>query len=57
MGEHTFLDKRLAYENSMRVPMLIRYPKLIKENRHGRRTVFKYRYRTNNFSVGWNRNS
>ena len=31
MGEHTFLDKRLAYENSMRVPMLIRYPKLIKE--------------------------
>ena len=32
MGEHTFLDKRLAYENSMRVPMLIRYPKLIKEN-------------------------
>ena len=32
MGEHTFLDKRLAYENSMRVPMLIRYPKMIKEN-------------------------
>lgn len=32
MGEHTFLDKRLAYENSMRVPMLIRYPKLIKQN-------------------------
>ena len=31
MGEHTFLDKRLAYENSMRVPMLIRYPKLIKK--------------------------
>ena len=32
MGEHTFLDKRLAYENSMRVPMLIRYPKIIKQN-------------------------
>ena len=32
MGEHTFLDKRLAYENSMRVPMLIRYPKMIKEH-------------------------
>ena len=32
MGEHTYLDKRLAYENSMRVPMFIRYPKLIKEN-------------------------
>jgi len=32
MGEHTFLDKRLAYENSMPVPMLIRYPKLIKKN-------------------------
>ena len=32
MGEHTYLDKRLAYENSMRVPMLIRYPTLIKKN-------------------------
>ena len=32
MGEHTFLDKRLAYENSMRVPMIIRYPKLITKN-------------------------
>ncbi|MAH19882.1 MAG: hypothetical protein CMB96_00285, partial [Flavobacteriaceae bacterium] len=31
LGEHTFNDKRLAYENSMRVPMLIRYPKLIKQ--------------------------
>ena len=30
MGEHTFKDKRLAYENSMRVPMLIRYPKYFK---------------------------
>ena len=30
MGEHTFKDKRLAYENSIRVPMIIRYPKLIK---------------------------
>ena len=30
MGEHTFKDKRLAYENSMRVPMLIRYPKFFK---------------------------
>ena len=32
MGEHTFKDKRLAYENSIRVPMIIRYPKLIKES-------------------------
>ena len=31
MGEHTYLDKRLAYENSMRVPLLIRYPKHIKK--------------------------
>ena len=31
MGEHTFKDKRLAYENSIRVPMIIRYPELIKE--------------------------
>ena len=32
MGEHTFKDKRLAYENSIRVPMIIRFPRLIKES-------------------------
>ncbi len=32
MGEHTFKDKRLAYESSMRVPMIIRFPKKIKKN-------------------------
>ena len=31
MGEHTFKDKRQAYENSIREPMIIRYPELIKE--------------------------
>ena len=30
MGEHGFWDKRIAYENSMRIPMLVRYPKKIK---------------------------
>jgi N-acetylglucosamine-6-sulfatase len=30
MGEHGFWDKRIAYENSMRIPMIISYPKLIK---------------------------
>ena len=34
MGEHTYKDKRLAYENSIRVPMIIRYPKLIEKNSH-----------------------
>ncbi len=29
LGEHTFYDKRLMYEPSIRVPMMIRYPKLI----------------------------
>ncbi|MBS2213111.1 sulfatase [Carboxylicivirga mesophila] len=29
MGEHGYWDKRIAYEASMRIPMLIRYPKLI----------------------------
>ncbi|MEM7371877.1 MAG: SusC/RagA family TonB-linked outer membrane protein [Bacteroidota bacterium] len=29
MGEHTFWDKRIAYENSMRVPMIVRYPTMI----------------------------
>ena len=30
MGEHGYWDKRIAYESSMRIPMLIRYPKKIK---------------------------
>lgn len=29
-GEHRMGDKRVAYEESMRIPMLMRYPKLIK---------------------------
>jgi N-acetylglucosamine-6-sulfatase len=29
MGEHTYWDKRIAYENSMRIPMIIRYPKML----------------------------
>lgn len=31
-GEHRRWDKRLAYEESLRIPMLISYPKLIAEN-------------------------
>jgi arylsulfatase A-like enzyme len=29
LGEHTFYDKRLMYEPSIRIPMMIRYPSLI----------------------------
>ncbi len=29
LGEHHFYDKRLMYEPSIRVPMMLRYPKLI----------------------------
>ena len=30
LGEHTFYDKRLMYEPSIRVPMMIRHPKTIR---------------------------
>jgi len=30
MGEHGYWDKRIAYENSMKIPMLMRYPEKIK---------------------------
>ncbi len=30
LGEHRFYDKRLMYEPSIRVPMMIRYPKRVK---------------------------
>ena len=29
-GEHGLIDKRCAYEESVRIPMLLRYPKLVK---------------------------
>jgi arylsulfatase A-like enzyme len=29
LGEHTFYDKRLMYEPSIRVPMMVRYPPMI----------------------------
>ena len=29
-GEHGLIDKRCAYEESVRIPMLMRYPKAIK---------------------------
>ncbi len=33
LGEHGFFDKRLIYEESMRMPFVIRYPKKIKGGR------------------------
>jgi len=30
MGEHTYWDKRIAYENSIRIPMIMRFPEKIK---------------------------
>lgn len=30
LGEHDYIDKRWMYEESLRMPLLIRYPKLIK---------------------------
>lgn len=30
LGEHTFYDKRLMYEPSIRIPMMIRYPRMIR---------------------------
>jgi arylsulfatase A-like enzyme len=30
LGEHTFYDKRLMYEPSIRIPMILRYPRKVK---------------------------
>ncbi|WP_258103418.1 sulfatase [Marinoscillum sp. MHG1-6] len=32
MGEHTYWDKRIAYENSIRMPLIMRHPKTIAPN-------------------------
>lgn len=34
LGEHDFIDKRWIYDESMRMPFIIRYPKLIQPNTH-----------------------
>ena len=54
MGEHTFKDKRLAYENSMRVPMLIRYPKYFKAQSVISEQCLKHRCSSHNFRYSWN---
>ena len=32
MGEHGLVDKRIMYEEALRMPLLIRYPKMVKPN-------------------------
>lgn len=39
LGEHTLGDKRSAYEEAMRVPMLVRYPRLVPQGRTDDRMV------------------
>lgn len=39
LGEHNLGDKRSAYEESMRVPMLVRYPRLVFKGRTDDRMV------------------
>jgi arylsulfatase A-like enzyme len=39
LGEHNLGDKRTAYEESMRVPMLVRYPRAVKAGRTDDRMV------------------
>ncbi|NJB83671.1 sulfatase family protein [Wenyingzhuangia aestuarii] len=33
LGEHDYMDKRWAYEESMRMPFIVRYPKTIKKGK------------------------
>ncbi|GKX27960.1 acetylglucosamine-6-sulfatase [Vallitalea longa] len=39
LGEHDYQDKRWSYEESLKAPFLIRYPKLIKEKTNSKRLV------------------
>ena len=34
LGEHDYIDKRWMYEESMRMPFIVRYPKMIKAGQH-----------------------
>lgn len=39
LGEHDYQDKRWMYEESMRMPFIVRYPKLIKPGRREKRII------------------
>jgi len=39
LGEHDFMDKRWAYEEGMRMPFIIRYPKTIKKGSRSKAIV------------------
>lgn len=39
LGEHDFFDKRWAYEEGMRMPFIIRYPKTIKKGSRSKATI------------------
>ena len=39
MGSHRLKDKRVMYEESMRIPLVIRYPKGLSAGRHSQRLV------------------
>ena len=46
-GEHGLIDKRVAYETSIRVPMLMQCPTLFKGGTRGRGSRSQHRYRPN----------
>lgn len=39
LGEHDYIDKRWMYEESMRMPLLVRYPAMVKAGSHCRELV------------------
>lgn len=39
LGEHNFFDKRFIYEESLRMPFIIRYPKKVKANSENRDVI------------------
>ena len=46
MGEHGWFDKRLMYEECLRMPFVIRYPKEIKPGTDNKRYNIEYRFRS-----------
>ena len=45
LGEHHFYDKRLMYEPSIRVPLMLRYPSRVTAGQKPQRNGTEYRYR------------
>ena len=53
LGDHGFFDKRFIYEESLRMPFMVKYPKKIKAGSVNEDIIYKYRFCANLIRISW----